>query len=161
MKFTIRNNVFETNSSSMHSFSWVNRFEPDKLIIPNCITFETEDFNWSSELEGIELKANYLYTAAVNAGKREEFEEAISLIAKDLGFKYKFLYTLDNYIDHQSQSDAQELIETLLSNYAYLINFLFRDDTDCIITADYSEEEARYSKNRIKIGGVKYDEIYY
>ena len=161
MKFTIRNSVFETNSSSMHSFSWVNRLEPDKLIIPNFITFKTEDFDWSSELEGIELKANYLYTAAVNTGKREEFEEAICFIAGVLGFKYKFLYALDNYIDHQSQSDAQELIETLLSNYAYLINFLFRDDTDCIITSDCSEVEARYSKNRIKIGGVKYDENYY
>ena len=81
MKFTIRNSVFETNSSSMHSFSWVNRFEPDKLIIPNFITFKTEDFDWSSELEGIELKANYLYTAAVNTGKREEFEEAICFIS--------------------------------------------------------------------------------
>ena len=158
MKFTIRRSVFETNSSSMHSFSWVNRFEKDKLIIPNSITFETEDFGWSSELEGIELKANYLYTAAVNAGKREEFEKAISLIAEDLGFKYKFLHTLDGYIDHQSQSDARELIETLLSNHAYLINFLFRDDTDCIITADCCDEYARKANDRIKIGGYDFDE---
>ena len=42
MKFTIRNSVFETNSSSMHSFSWVNRLEPDKLIIPNFITFKSD-----------------------------------------------------------------------------------------------------------------------
>lgn len=158
MKFTIRNNVFETNSSSMHSFSWVNRFEMDKLTIPNSITFETEDFGWSSELRGIELKANYLYTAAVNARKAKEFEEAISLIAEDLGFKYKFLYTLDNYIDHQSQDEARELIETLLSNHAYLINFLFRDDTDCIITGDCCDDQARKANDRIKIGGYDFDE---
>lgn len=158
MKFTIRNNVFETNSSSMHSFSWVNRFEMDKLTIPNSITFETEDFGWSSELRGIELRANYLYTAAVNAGKGKEFEKVISLIAEDLGFKYEFLHTLDSYIDHQSQSEARELIETLLSNHAYLINFLFRDDTDCIITGDCCDEYARKANDRIKIGGYDFDE---
>ena len=156
MKFTIRRGAFETNSSSMHSFSWVNKFEKGKLTVPNFITFETEDFDWSSELEGMELKADYLYTAAVNAGKREEFEKAISLIAEELGFKYKFLYTPDKYIDHQSQSYAQELIETLLSNYAYLINFLFRDDTDCIITADCCDEYARKANDGIKIGGYDF-----
>lgn len=161
MKFTIRHSVFETNSSSMHSFSWVNKFEKDKLTIPDFIVFETEDFDWGSDLEGIELKANYLYTAAVNSGKKEEFEKAISFIAEDLGFKYKFLYTFDNYIDHQSIDKARKLVDTLLSNYTYLINFLFRDDTDCIITADCCDVEARYSKDRTKIGGYEYDEIYY
>ena len=161
MKFTIRRSVFETNSSSMHSFSWVSKFEKDKLTIPDFITFKTENFGWYSFLNGIELKANYLYTAAAYNGKREEFEKAISFIVEDLGFEYEFLYTSDSYIDHQSQRAAQKLIDTLLSNYVDLINFLFREDTDIIIVGDCSEEEARYSKDRVKIGGFQYDEIYY
>lgn len=168
MKITIRDSVFETNSSSMHSFSWVKTFEPNKLHFPVELEVKTAEFGWGPPIEfkegSVEEKVSYLYTAAVQFDKVEELEEMLINIANTFDFIIYFEnINMEEFygIDHQSSDEAKELLNTVLNNEADLLNFLFRDDTDCIITADCCEEEARYSKERIKIGGVKYDEIYY
>lgn len=163
MKITIRKSVFETNSSSMHSFSWETTFDKSELFIPDKVDFYMENFGWSSpfsKIEETEEKACYLYTTAVLSDKVEEFEDAIRAIAKDLGFEYSFKrgepYD-DGYIDHQSYDDAKTLLHLVLVNDINLINFLFRSDTDCIIVGDCSDIEARYERGRIKVGGYNYE----
>lgn len=152
MKFTIRRSVFETNSSSMHTFSWCNKFEPDMLTIPSFVKFETTNFYTGTYLEGIELRANYLYTAAAWADKKDEFEKAIEDISDDLGFKYVFnYYDAGGNIDHQSIPQAEVLIDKVLSNYANLINFLFRDDSECIVVGDYCDDLATRGEDRTAI----------
>lgn len=165
MKITIRKSVFETNSSSMHSFSWKTIFDKSELSIPDRVNFYMENFGWSSpfgisEIEEVEEKACYLYTAAVLSDKVEEFEDAIKAIAEDLGFEYSFKrgepYE-DGYIDHQSWDTAKTLLQLVLVNEINLINFLFRQDTDCVIVGDCSDIEARCGRDRIKVGGYDYE----
>lgn len=158
MKFTVRRSVFETNSSSMHTFSWCNKFEPEKLVIPPIVYFEYEDFYMGTYLKGVELRANYLFTAASYVGKQDEFEKAIKDISDDLGFKYIFnYYSPAGNIDHQSIPQAEALIDKVLSNYVNLINFLFRNDSECIVVSDCCDDMATVGEDRIAVMPDWYD----
>lgn len=161
MKFTIRHSVFETNSSSMHSFSWVKTFEPNKLNIPKELYIKTAIFGWYTPVEfeqgSVEEKVSYLYTAAVQFNRVEELKENLFNIADTFDFKIYFEeIDMDNFygIDGNSSDEAKELLYTVLSNDSNLLNFLFRDDTDIIITNDneFDPEIARDGADRKVIG---------
>lgn len=143
MKFTIRHSVFETNSSSMHSFSYAKTFEPNKLNIPKELYIKTAIFGWYTPVEfennSVEEKASYLYTAAIQFDKVEELKEALFNIADDFNFTISFedINMSEFYgIDHSSTDEASELLCNVLNNDAVLLNFLFRDDTDIVISND-------------------------
>ena len=145
MKFTIRRSVFETNSSSMHSFSWVRTFEPNRLNIPKEMSIRAISFGWHHPIEfrreegSTEEKLSYLYTTAIHFDKVDELKAALFNIADDFNFKISFEdVDMDNFygIDCSSHGAAKELLYTVLNNYADLLNFLFRDDTDIIISND-------------------------
>lgn len=161
MKFTIRHSVFETNSSSMHSFSYVKTFEPNKLNIPKELYIKTVNFGWYTPVEfeqgSVEERASYLYTAAVQFNRVEELKENLFHIADTFDFKIYFEEVdMDNFygIDGNSSDEAKELLHTVLSNDSDLLNFLFRDDTDIIITNDneFDPEIARDGADRKVIG---------
>lgn len=159
MKFTIRRSVFETNSSSMHSFSWVKIFEPDKLNIPKKLYVRAVDFGWFHPIEfdleegSTEEKVSYLYSAAIQFEKVGELKKILFNIADTFNFKIYFEdVDMDKFygIDWNSSSEAKELLCTMLNNEADLLNFLFRDDTDIIITNDnkFEPEIARGGADR-------------
>lgn len=161
MKFTIRRLVFETNSSSMHSFSYVKAFEPNKLNIPKELYIKTANFGWYTPVEfeqgSVEEKASYLYTAAIQFDKVEELKEALFNIADDFNFTISFedINISEIYgIDHLSTDEASELLCNVLNNYSALLNFLFRDDTDIVISNDneYFIEGAQTGEERTVIG---------
>ena len=162
MKFTIRRSVFETNSSSMHSFSWVKTFEPNKLNIPKEMSIRAVDFGWYHPIEfrrkegSTEEKLSYLYTAAIHFDKVDELKAALFNIADDFNFKISFEdVDMDIFygIDCSSHGKAKKLLYTVLNNYADLLNFLFRDDTDIIISNDniFDPEIARGGAGRKRI----------
>ena len=80
MKLQIRNNVFETNSSSTHSITVVS-FNKDMLDIPKSITFEFGEYGWEYEMyNNTSEKAAYLWTAITTLIEEKTKLEVINKI---------------------------------------------------------------------------------
>ena len=70
---TVRNAVFETNSSSTHAISFITNYDLDKL--PHYVSFHLDSFGWETRyVNGLD----YLYTAIVNYYDHDEAEEKIN-----------------------------------------------------------------------------------
>ena len=156
MKRVIRNNVFETNSSSMHSFTIGKK--RDESLVPNdgLIYLEPGDFGWEIEdYYDPRSRACYVLTYATSNNDLERFdklEEAFcSHIPTCTGIKIIFtpccekitqgeyisesscphcnidLYDKKGYIDHQSTEDGQ--LDVIFSSTDTLIDFIFSSDS--------------------------------
>lgn len=158
MKRVVRSNVFETNSSSSHSFSI--RKEILDLHYPRVIHFELGEFYWDTDedMNSFTGRCNYLYTCAYDFEYLEEFKKMIKKIMPKKtpdGFKVRIDYEdekdgFDNskpewssHIDHQSVDQAHKMIHDLLLDENLFKNFLFDDETQALIDNDnsYSIEE--------------------
>ena len=140
----VRNNTFETNSSSVHAI--VINFSND-INIPKSIHFGIGEFGWEhTKLNSVREKANYLYTALLSLYTGDELQEHIDDIESTLrnagvenitfddnyvekyseyGDLTKKYNSFNGYIDHYY--DLREFIEEISSEG--LITYLFNPDS--------------------------------
>lgn len=126
--YTIRKNVFETNSSSTHAISFITEFDLGKL--PHYVSFHLDSFGWESRYVN---RLDYLYTAIVVYYDHDEAEEKINHLKQlmdEHDIEYKFYPEFDKinprdgegyYIDHAS--DLGEFLEAM-ENDTNLLRFL-------------------------------------
>ena len=134
----IRNGVFETNSSSVHSIC----IQKDKNItLPNSIYFYIGEYGW--EFDCVDT-ASYLYTAILSTYDKDEAEEKIKQIKTVLD-KHSISYDFEEpvyhngYVDHDSC--ARNFIDAVLNDEDLLLRCLFGTDS-CVYTGnDNSAEE--------------------
>lgn len=142
----VRQNVFETNSSSMHSICIAKQNNYD---IPSTLHFGFGEFGWENRiLYSTEAKASYLYTALldfVDSDHKDEFEDYKNYIYKTLGdngcdcdfadVHYdKYGWCDDGYIDHGYE--LREWIYMLRHSPKKLLRFLFSPDSFIITGND-------------------------
>lgn len=125
----IRNNVFETNSSSTHSIA-IPRNLTNKI---HTIYFHVGEFGWGYYEED---PADYLYTAIYDTSKTiNEVEEKLSIIKNILeenniecNFEevrceeYNGYLSHDGYIDHGYE--LKDFVDRLLNDGDKLVRFL-------------------------------------
>lgn len=129
----VRNNVFETNSSSTHSIAIPKNCETN-----NYISFHVGEFGWGWEEVD---PADYFYTAIYETSNtKEELQQKLdklSSILESRGISYKFfpvkyhtsvyngtcyLSLDDGYIDHGSE--LTDFVDELLDDGDKLVRFL-------------------------------------
>lgn len=139
----IRNNMFETNSSSTHSLC-ISKEEFDRTLIPKYLNIRAnEEFGWSQETYcDPESKANYLFQVLYDCDCQAEIEaltEKINNIAQKYNVRISFpkpeadkfgMYT-DGYVDHAG--DAVPFVQELIDDEDKLCRFLFNPNS-CIYT---------------------------
>ena len=140
MKTQIRNNVFETNSSSVHTIIISNNFPQS---IDNYIFFDRGEYGWEWEIyNSSQDKANYLYECMIDLfyhnnslkEKCNRIREELALYNVGCDFaEVNEINQYDGYVDHGSQN--KELVNYLLDNPDKLIDYLF-NDTSYIATGN-------------------------
>lgn len=134
----IRKSIFETNSSSSHSFTIAKKVRKIYDTLPvdenGTIEFTGGEFGWEWEKFNDALtKANYCAIAGMNdPDRRALFEQVIKDVtgAKNIVYKFELpdpangRFNFDSYIDHQSLDTARELFE-----YSKLKNFIFSTES--------------------------------
>lgn len=142
---TIRNNTFETNSSSTHSIV----ISKNKYILPKRVIFEVDEFGWEHDTRY--NTSDYLFTAILQNDNREKNIERLKSILDKNNISYTFpeefvkdnnieAYNIDGYIDHAGELEG--FLEDLLNNEDKLLRFLLSDSY--IITGndnDYDDED--------------------
>lgn len=156
MKRQIRQNVFETNSSSTHSIC-ITKSNLKKKDIGTYVHFSIGEFGWEYDtLYDTSSKASYLYTAIL-INKKQDLIKDIKKILDDNNIEYEFeepKYSgnyLDNgYIDHGGEipseffnicKDKDRLFKYLFSSESYIVTGNDNSDNDRSITARYDHEE--------------------
>lgn len=132
MKIQLRKNVFETNSSSIHSICISKN---DDYTLPAVCKFELKEYGWGPDYE-YNVK-NYLYTALACLNRTEEIEKLKEILERH-NVRAEFeSYSSDDdfYIDHP---DLEELIEYLFKdeNENTLLSFLFGSKSIVLIYND-------------------------
>ena len=137
----VRNGVFETNSSSVHSIC----IQKDKNItLPNSIHFYIGEYGWDFDCVDT---ASYLYTAILSTYNKDEAEEKIKQIKTVLD-KHSMSYDFEEpmyysgeygswlkngYVDHDYC--ARHFIEAVLNDEDLLLRCLFGTDS-CVYTGN-------------------------
>ena len=151
----IRQNTFETNSSSTHSICISKN--PVVDVRNKHVYFGSGEFGWSTDT--VTDTASYLYTAMVTAYSPQEFREKLEKLKNILdkyGITYDFspveeikldytsdysylMFTKDRYasVDHARQ--CIPFIESLLNDEDMLLRYLFGDS--CIYTGNDNSNE--------------------
>lgn len=139
---TIRQRVFETNSSSTHSICIVEECELNDTIQKDSngdIELEGGEFGWEeASYRDALTKANYMaqYVDGWCGDKKEEFTSIlIEVIRKQTGCRDVIFGNLDSgYIDHQSVEDQQyhDLFEDpeLLRKFIFSKQNILHTDND-------------------------------
>lgn len=153
MKLSIRQGVFETNSSSVHTICISKN--PDLTIVKK-IDFYLGEYGWEF---GEANKYNYLYTAIMISDKREEYLGKLKAILEKYKVKYTFEqpkygswisnvtgekhYYLDNgHIDHDYE--LKDFLEGIFEEEDFLLRYLFNDDSTVYTGNDNSDGFWRY-----------------
>ena len=141
----IRRNVFETNSSSVHSIVVCNEALKDNHEL--FVFFRLGEFSWSmSILDDSWERASYFYTAACQLRQHDVKDEIINLL-EPLGIdcvfdeenppQYEdyngFHYLNNGGIDHVD--GCQEFVDALMNDGEMLARFLL-DDRSFVITGN-------------------------
>ena len=141
----IRRNVFETNSSSVHSIVVCNEALNDNS--RPFIFFSLGEFGWSMDvLDDDWSRASYFYTAACALRRHDVKNEIIDLLAplniecvfnEENSPQYTdyngFRYLDNGSIDHVEE--CQEFVDTLMNDGKMLARFLL-DDRSFVITGN-------------------------
>jgi len=101
---TVRNAVFETNSSSTHAISFVTNYDLDKL--PHYLSFHLDRFGWESKYVNA---LDYLYTAIVVYYDHDMAEEKLDHL-KALMDEYKIEYKFYPEFDKINPRDGETII---------------------------------------------------
>lgn len=143
MKQKIRNKIFETNSSSIHSIVIGNNGENVYSNLPEKVRFTGGAFGWEHEVyTDIEDKASYLFTSLLYTdtpyeymenikrflskwGVEAEFDEIIEKHWSDGGVYYETKDGYNDYVDHGYEN--RDLVKQLCEDETFLMNYLFSD----------------------------------
>ena len=122
---SIRTNVFETNSSSVHTIA-VAKGSIDKSELPKTVLFERADYGW--EADEIYDTPSYFYSGAT----REQIDKAVDLLARN-GVTVKFDDSETWWgVDHSE--DLGEIFDIMLNDEEMFLQFLFGDS--CVFTGN-------------------------
>lgn len=145
MKQQIRRNLFETNSSSVHSI--VITKEPN-VSIPESLHIIRKEFGWENRTYvNVENRVSYLYTGILGCFKNEEQESYVNRLIE---FLEKFGIEVE--IDHDNDSDwygidhvdeLLDFIKDIFNDEDYLFNYLF-SPTSYIMTGNDNEDPNPY-----------------
>ena len=138
----IRNNVFETNSSSTHVLCLPTEYQSYNKL--DYVNFKYGEFGWEIDVyRDTESKASYLYTLLnYFENSREEYLETIKNYLDEEGITYDFeessksCYWEKGYVDHGE--DGLDMIETILDNKNNFLKFLF-DSRAYVFTSNDNE----------------------
>ena len=136
----IRQDVFETNSSSTHSIC-ISK-EPVNVIPKKKVYFHFDEFGWESMR--VDDTASYLYTAMKNLEMDDnisQMEEILNRHGAECEFENPEKgrgYWECGYVDHASE--LVEFISDLLSDEDKLIRYLFGDS--CIYTGNDNDMDS-------------------
>lgn len=168
----IRDNVFETNSSSTHSLC-ISKEEFDKSFIPKHLDISADEkFGWQQQTYYTpEEKADYLFQTLYDCGcqaKIEALTEKINNIAQKYNIRVSFpkpkknefgMYT-GGYVDHADE--AVPFVQELIDDEDKLCRFLFNSNSciytgnDCVDEPDAACYVAEAAENSGNVWG--YDE---
>ena len=118
--FTIRKNVFETNSSSTHSIC----ISKSKPVERNTITLTRKEYGWEHSEYDL---ADYFYTAVCLFDREEELLKILramgitATITNNTSKEYD-----DYYIDHYD--GLSDLVDEALNDVDLLLRILFSED---------------------------------
>lgn len=163
----IRQNVFETNSSSTHSICIAKNAE---LTMPKELHFDFGEFGWECDtLRSVGEKSSYLYTGLI-ANKRKDDADKIIQLLKHKGIEVtaeepiyenrsytnsegKLVeYTSSEntgYVDHSNElggfldaivSDEEKLLRFLFSDLSFIITGNDNEDSDVDINVSYDHD---------------------
>ena len=133
MNITVRNGVFETNSSSTHSIVISKKAVTE---FPKSINFYQGDFGWEFEQYSL---PTYLYTAICN---RDDYIEKLKSVLDKHNIEYTFDDSYEGYIDHESE--LEDFLEAVFSDEDLLLRCLLGDSV--VYTGNdnsgYTEDDA-------------------
>jgi len=140
MKRQVRRNVFETNSSSMHSLSIAKRGVTEYLHVDECtnkVVTEFGEFGWGyDEYNDPETKLSYLVTMigeSHNCYSIKEIYETNDVVSARCECDGIEIKNVDGYIDHQSI----DTIDGLMKEYDCTIEeFIFDKGITLVIDND-------------------------
>lgn len=131
---TIRQSVFETNSSSCHSFSITNERKFDPAKYPRIVVRGSGEYGWGGDdVDNPDAFLDYAIVAGKYCFPDGGVQERLPAI-KDYFERHGVLLDIDfegepsGYIDHQSAPAADEdseRIGNMLDDPAELFNFVF------------------------------------
>lgn len=137
----IRNDCFETNSSSVHAMI-ISKEEISPVNV--TVHFDIGEYGWEErEYHDIDDKASYFYTAAC-AVKGYDVEDEITNMLSPYGIKCKFgiakfksykssydnktyTYLNNGYVDHDY--DCADFVNAMMNDPDMLVRFLFNNDS--------------------------------
>ena len=165
MKYTkVRNNVFETNSSSCHSIS-VHSGNADmyQTLYPDhkegVLTFTGGEFGWEfAKYHDAITKAEYLVTLFKVHGKSDQelFERVVLDHTGATRIEYDIKGEYDvAYIDHQSTEDPSKPIFHL--TYETMKDFIFNPDS-VLMTGNDNDNREWVNEELVTIGEDDWDE---
>lgn len=146
----IRNNIFETNSSSTHALVV---YKNGTYQLPSKLRFDIGEFGWGYEVyHDTHSKASYIITLIFTHNTKYETEYLLDKLSKILD-KYNIQYSfpeinfvnsngwaywdMDGYIDHSNE--AYSWLYDLLDDEDMLFKFLF-DEESYISTGNDNDE---------------------
>ncbi len=140
----VRNGVFESNSSSVHSIC----IQKDKNItLPNSVYFGIGEYGW--EFDCVDT-TSYLYTLILNSEDKEEKLNTLKNILDRHNINYTFEepelrqnwlgneYLGTGYVDHDYE--AADFVDALLNDEELLLRCLFGTDS-CVYTGNDNSAE--------------------
>lgn len=152
----IRNNMFETNSSSVHVLVIPKDTNID---IPHKVFLSGGEYGWSSDTDYDTL--NYFYQACLDKG-REELEKFFNYLKRKgveeihapeinwvksewNGREYEYAENNSGYIDHGNEIPLDELFanESLLDRFLFGDSFIKTGNDN----SDYCPDENDYDHN--------------
>ena len=134
MRVKIRRGVFETNSSSSHSFTISKTGKYKNTLIQrnvNAITLSTGEFGWDEEtFTDCETKASYLATAVETYFP--QYRTYLVDVIKEVTGTEAVIIEGDGYIDHQSEEVARDI----LNDKEKIKDFIFNPKSKLVIDND-------------------------
>lgn len=163
----IRQQVFETNSSSTHSICIAKNAE---ITLPKSLHFCFGEFGWECDtLYSVSEKASYLYTGLIANGRQTDFDNIVKTL-QSKGIEVTFeapiykTHTYEHegqiksytstknggYVDHGDElaslenaicGDEDKLLSYLFSDLSFIITGNDNDDSDIDINVNYEYDE--------------------
>ena len=131
-KIQIRNGLFETNSSSVHTLV-IGHHDQDIFVnLPKRIDFKFDWQYYCNVEDPIQYKANYLYYAIAFDYHPSDSIKKI----KEYLDKYNIEYTFENPLENEDfefndgPNGPTEFVNIILQDETTFMYFLFSEDTD-------------------------------
>lgn len=159
MKKQVRNNLFETNSSSVHT---ITISKSNSIAILDKLHFEGGEFGWDvCEYRSPAVKASYLYTAlAYDKNTRDEKMKEIVEILERHGCSTTYDEFVDDgwyengYIDHAE--DLYDFLNIVLKSEKNLLNYLFGDSVLYTYNDNMSYSDSTFFEHIMSLNTDKY-----